>query len=145
MKSHSGASCTLGQGAVYSGSKKQKMNTRSSTEAEIVGRDDYVGPMLWTRYFLEHQGFKVKDNICYQDNESAIKLGVNGRASSTKRTRHLDIRLFYMADLVEKQLVTIKYCPTDEMDGDLQTNPLQGKKYHRFRRQIMGMPPAPGD
>ena len=145
MKSHSGGNCTLGQGAVISGSKKQKMNTRSSTEAEIVGRDDFIGPMLWTRYFLENQSMDIKDNICFQDNESSIRLGVNGRASATKRSRHLDIRFFYMKDLCDKKLVTIKYCPTDEMDGDFQTKPLQGKKYHRFRRRIMGMPPHPDD
>ena len=133
----------MGQGMVSSASRKQKMNTRSSTEAEIVGRDDFVGPILWTRHFLEAQGMKINENILYQDNESAIKMGVNGRASATKRSRHLDIRFFYITDLVEKKLVTIKYCPTDEMTGDFFTKPLQGKKFIKFRRLVMGMDPHP--
>ena len=53
-------------------SHKQKLNTRSSTKAEAVGVDDAMGPVLWTRLFLEAQGIEVWHNILYQDNKSAI-------------------------------------------------------------------------
>ena len=55
-------------------STKQKLVTRSSTETEIVGADDFMPAICWTRYFLEAQGYKVRDNILYQDNKSAILL-----------------------------------------------------------------------
>ena len=55
-------------------SSKQKLNTRSSTEAELVGVNDVMSIVLWTRLFLEAQGFEVSDNILFQDNESTIKL-----------------------------------------------------------------------
>ena len=85
---------TLGKVAVTSISRKQNLNTRSSTEAELVAVDDIMGPMLWTRLFLEHQGYLVRKNILYQDNESAILLEENGRTSAGKRSRHLNIRYF---------------------------------------------------
>ena len=44
-------------------SQKQKLNTCSSTEAELVGADDASGSILWTKYFVETQGYKVKKNI----------------------------------------------------------------------------------
>jgi hypothetical protein len=49
FKSHPGAIMTIGQGAITSLSKKQKLDTRSSTEAELVAADDVVVPMLWTK------------------------------------------------------------------------------------------------
>ena len=55
MRSHSGATMTLGKGMVISGSTKQKINARSSTEAELVGKDDYVSKVLWTKLFIEEQ------------------------------------------------------------------------------------------
>ena len=56
MKSHSGAILSLGNGCVYSKSNKQKINTKSSTEAELVAASDMSGQILWTLYFLEEQG-----------------------------------------------------------------------------------------
>jgi hypothetical protein len=75
-------------------SNKQKLNTRSSTESELVAVDDLMPTVLWTRQFLNEQGFEVVDNIVYQDNQAAILLEKNGRASSGKRTKHINTRFF---------------------------------------------------
>ena len=98
----------MGQGAITNISAKQKINTRSSTEAKVVAVDDGIGPMLWTCYFLEEQGYDVKDNVLLQDNQSAIKLESNGRASAGKRSRHMNIRYFFVTDVASKGLVTIQ-------------------------------------
>ena len=55
-KSHTGATMTLGDGAIISVSTKQKINTRSSTEAELVSIDDVLAKILWTTRFLKEQG-----------------------------------------------------------------------------------------
>jgi len=94
MRSHSGILMMLGKGAMYSGSCKQKLNTKSSTEAELVGIDDAMGQVLWTRHFLAAQGEYVPTTTIYQDNKSTILLAENGKASSSKRTRHLNVRYF---------------------------------------------------
>ena len=65
---------------------------RSSTEAELIGVDDAMPHILWTRQFLEGQGIMLTENIVYQDNESAILLETNGRASSGHHTRQFNIR-----------------------------------------------------
>eukprot|EP00957_Ditylum_brightwellii_P082405 6265498-Ditylum_brightwellii.AAC.1 len=62
----------IGRGALFATSTKQKLNTRSSTEAELVGVNDVMPQILWTRYFLEAQGIEVKDNVVYQDNQSSM-------------------------------------------------------------------------
>jgi hypothetical protein len=55
FRGHTGATMSLGKGSVIGMSKKQKNNTRSSTESELVGADDDIPQMMWTRYFLEGQ------------------------------------------------------------------------------------------
>ena len=64
----------MGRSALYSAPNKQKLNTKSSTEAELVGVDDLMPQILWTRYFMEAQVVKVSDNVVYQDNQSAMRL-----------------------------------------------------------------------
>jgi len=76
----------MGQGAITAISRKQNINTRSSTEAELVTADDVIGPMIWTRNFLEAQGYLVQDNVLFQDNKSTILLEENGQKSVGKRS-----------------------------------------------------------
>ena len=139
MKSHTGATMTMGQGAAYSQSSKQKLNTKSSTESEVVGVDDVLPQMIWCRYYLEGQGEEVVDNICYQDNESSMKLEKNGKRSSSKRTRHIAIRYYFITDRVSRGEISIEYCPTEDMVGDYHTKSLQGSPFRRFRNTIMGI------
>ena len=139
MRSHTGAVMTMGQGAVQSISKKQKMNTRSSTEAELVATDDIIGQVLWTQNFLREQGIPVEKSTIYQDNKSAMLLEQNGRASAGKRSRHLDIRYFFITDRINKGDIEVKYCPTDLMTADYMTKPLHGKKFMKFKKEIMNL------
>ena len=75
MKSHTGGAMTLGKGTVYGTSTRQKINTRSSTEAELVGVNDVAPQVLWTQYFLQAQGHDITNSTIYQeDNQSAILL-----------------------------------------------------------------------
>ena len=72
FKSHTGVAMTMGKGAIMSMSQKQKLNTKSSTISELVGADDATTIMLWTKLFMEEQGYKIDENILYQDNKSAV-------------------------------------------------------------------------
>ena len=134
VRSHSGATMTLGKGMIISGSTKQKINTRSSTEAELVGMDDYVSKVLWTKFFIEAQEFPVNQNIVLRDNTSTMKLEVNGKWSSGKRTRH------YVTDLIKRNEIESKYCPTEKIIADYMTKQLVGSKFKHFRKEIMNLP-----
>jgi hypothetical protein len=138
FKSHTGANMSLGTGCPISMSRKQKLNTRSSTEAELVAVDDAINIVLWTKLFLEAQGYNVTNNYLYQDNKSAILLEKNGKRSSSKRTRAINIRYFFVTDQSEKGNLEIEYCPTGEMIADFMTKPLQGPAFEKFKALIMG-------
>ncbi len=138
FKSHTGGSMTVGRGAALVKSSKQKINSKSSTEAEIIAVDDVLPQLLWTRLFLQEQGYDFGESILYQDNKSAMLLEENGKASSSKRTRHLNIRFFYITDQIQQGIVKVEYCPTDLMTANYFTKPLQGAKFRKFRDQLMG-------
>jgi hypothetical protein len=140
MRSHTGGTMSLGKGSVYSLSRKQRLNTKSSTEAELVGVDDGMPLVIWTRNFLKAQGFEVNDNVVFQDNQSAILLEKNGKASSGRRTRHLDIRYFFVTDRVKNGDLRIEYCPTGDMVADFFTKPLQGSLFRKLRKIILNLP-----
>ena len=94
FRSHTGAVMTLGEGSIIAINKKQKLNTRSSTEAELLGADDAATIILWTSLFMEQQGYPLDKNILFQDNKSAILLECNGKRSAGKRSRALNVRYF---------------------------------------------------
>ena len=131
----------MGRGYPIAQSGKQKLNTRSSTESELVGVDNLMPEVLWSRLFLEGQGYGVKDNLVYQDNQAAILLEKNGKSSSGKRTKHINARYFFVTDRIAKGDIAVKWCPTEDMTGDFWTKPLQGSLFRRFRDLIMGVVP----
>jgi hypothetical protein len=111
--------------------------TKSSTEAELVGVSDVLPQVIWTRNFLIAQGYEVRDSEVYQDNKSAILLEENGRGSSSKRTRHIDIRHFFVTDRIAGKEMSVAYCPTGDMVSDFFTKPLQGALFRKLRSIIM--------
>ena len=99
-KSHTRACLTLRHGSILYISTKQKINTKSSTEAELVGLDDTMTFVMWMKNFFESQVQSIdmnspltplgSDVTIEQDNTSAIQLERNGWKSSIKRTKHIN-------------------------------------------------------
>ena len=86
MKSHTGTNLTMGKGTIYGGSLKHKLNSKSSTEAQSISVSDGINQVLWTKYFLECQGYVMNSSsTIYQDNKASILLKRNGKRSSKKR------------------------------------------------------------
>ena len=141
MKSHTGGNMSYGLGTLHTKSSKQKLNTKSSTEAELVGVSEYLPYNIWMTNFLEKQGYKPTSNVIYQDNQSAMRMEINGRNSCTGNSRHIDIRYFFVKDRVETGEVQIEYCPTEDMIVDFFTKPVQGALFKKFRDQVMGYVP----
>jgi len=68
-----------------------------------------------------------------------MKLELNGKDSSGKRTRHFNIKYFYVTDLIKNGHIKIEYCPSIDMIADYMTKPLVSQKFNRFRNLINGM------
>ena len=100
------------------------MNTKSSTDVELVGFSDVFPKVIFVQLFLEAQGCPLVENFIYQDDQSAIRLEVNGKKSFSKRSRHVRIHYLYVKDLVEKDLVRIKFYPTNKILAHFFAKPL---------------------
>jgi hypothetical protein len=128
---------TLNKGAIISDLTNQKVNAQSLMESKMITVDNTISKLLWTKHFIEAQGHKVKANMIYQHNTSEMKLELNGRASSGKRTRHFAIKFFYFTDLIARQETQVKYCPTEDMIANHMTKPTDGSKFIKFRNNII--------
>jgi hypothetical protein len=103
-----------------------------------VGVDDVMSQVLWTLYFIEDQGYNIDDNILYQDIKSSNMLQTNRRGSSGKRTRHITVRYFFIADQVKSKEIRIQSCTTGIVIAYYFTKPLQGLIFGKLRDMIMG-------
>jgi hypothetical protein len=124
MKSHTGGVVSFGTGAVMGKSSKQRLKTKSSMEAELVGASDYLPHAIWARKFLQKQGYAIKQNTFYLDNQSVIQFEKNGRKLCGPDSRHIDIWYFFIKDRLEIKGCNVEYGPAEQMLADFFTKPL---------------------
>ena len=139
-KGHTGSILTFGCGATTSSSNKHKVPAKSSCESELIGLYDKLGDVLWTRHFLEAHGYEINTNIVYQDNMSTLSLAKNGYVSSSKRTKHIKAKYFFVRHYHTTGAIDLQYCPTEHMWADVLTKPLQGAKFRLMRAFLMNCP-----
>ena len=126
----------IGRGPVYANSKTQKLNTKSSSEAELIGISDNSNQVIWSREFVKEQGYNVDPAVIYEDNTSTINMVKNGRSNS-ERTRHIAIRFYFIADRVNAKEIRVEYKRSEDMIADILTKPLQGKQFYNLREQLL--------
>ena len=97
MKGHIGGVMSHGLGIIHTQSSRQKLNTKSSSELEVVGVSDYVPYPIWVELFLGDQGYDLQENIVYEDNQSLMKLEKNGRKLCRQKSQHTHIRFFLLS------------------------------------------------
>jgi hypothetical protein len=82
------------------------------------------------------------DTVIHQDNQSTILLEKNGKGLSTsRRTRHINIRYSFVKDRIAANDVSVAYCWTGDMVADAFTKPLQGTLSRKFCDYIMNTDP----
>jgi hypothetical protein len=121
MRSQSGGLASLGKGAFNATSLKQKLNTRSSNEAELAAVHDVIPHKLWTGNFLLNQVSNTLNNTLYQNNKNDMFLETNGSLSSSKKSRHIDVSYFFVKDKVDKVELKLVHCKTNQMLADFFT------------------------
>ena len=138
-KSHSGTviSAGLERGSpVFIRSRKQKLVSRSSTEAELIALHDASPQVTWTRQLLEELGHTQGPATIFQDNKSTIFMAECG-SGNVNRTRHIAVRYFSIKQLVEDKTVAIQYLPTGQMKADPLTKPITGNRFTEWRNEIL--------
>ena len=115
MGSHVGTTMSMGRESIYIRLSKQKLNTKSSTEAEFIGASDGASHILRTKYFYASKDSRLKKNKLYQENQSAELLEKNGRMPSRQRTGYIHSRYFFYKARIDENEISIARCPTEHM------------------------------
>jgi hypothetical protein len=137
-KGHTGCVIKWGDTTITTVSKKQRIATKDSTEAELVAVSDMTREVEQMNEYLEEQGVNLELPVVYQDNMSTITL-VSDERSGNVRTRHLSARRSIVNESIKTRCtLMVKYLPTARMIADVLTKPLGGSLFHKFADAIMG-------
>jgi predicted lactoylglutathione lyase len=135
-KSHTGCAIVLGAaGPIFAKSAKQKIVTKSSTEAELVGLSDTASQAIHLRNFILAQGYKSGPVQIFQDNMSCMALIKRGGPGS-ERSRHINIRHFWLSEKVAQEEVVLQHLRTEDMFANILTKPVQGAQFERERQGL---------
>jgi len=124
--------CSLCLSAVSWLSKKQPMVSLSTSEAEYVALSIATQEAVWLRKLFDDLQTNLKDpTVVMEDNQRTIAMAKN--PVSHTRTKHIDIRYHYVHEAVQDGLISLLYCPTEEMIADLFTKPLSRERFETLR------------
>lgn len=109
-------------------SRKQTSVALSSTEAEYVAAAHASQEAVWLKQLLLDFNFETCNPvILFEDNQGCIKLSESEKSSH--RTKHIDIKFHHLRDLVERDIIELKYCPTESMIADVLTKLLARDRF----------------
>lgn len=117
-------------------SKAQKLVTLSSSEAEYVALTDCIKDIIFVRNLLQSIQWKIQGPIVvHVDNIGAIFIANNFSAEG--RTKHIDTHLNFIRDLIEHEIVTIKYVRSHDNVADIFTKNVDGATFDRHKTRFV--------
>jgi hypothetical protein len=136
-RSVSGFATFLNKAPVTQKSRMQRCVTLSVTEAELVAATECAQDMLFTMRVLESMGLKVKKPMIMEvDNKGAVDLTHNWSVGG--RTRHVDVRYYFLRELKEQGLLIVNWISTEDNSADLYTKNLQGPTFEKHAKTYVG-------
>jgi hypothetical protein len=115
-------------------SKKQNFISFFTAEAEYIAARSCCTQLIWMKQLLADYGFSQGKMIVYCDNTSAINISKNPVQHS--RTKHIDICHHFIRDLVETQVFSLEFMPTEHQLADLFIKPLDRSWFEYLRNAI---------
>ncbi len=100
------------------------------TEAELAAATQCAQDMLFAMSVVELMGIKVKKPMILEiDNKGAVDLTHSWSVGS--RTRHVEVRQYFLRDLKEDGIIWSKWIPGDSNPSDLFTKNLGGPLFEK--------------
>jgi len=127
----------IGGGAVSWSSKLQSIVALSTTEAEYIAGVSAGQELAWLRNLLYEIGYKPKTaSKLFIDNQSAVQVAKNPEHHG--RLKHLDLRYYWLRDIVGMKKIEVLHCSTNEMPADILTKALPKVKVN-IGREMLGL------
>jgi hypothetical protein len=139
-RGHSGIAVTLGRNnaPIYTKSQKQKLNTRSSTEAELVATDEGVLHLLWLILVMDFLGYPPRPVTVFQDNKSTMRVCQTGHSKSG-RLKHMVVRYDFIHGQQESNNITFEYIKSSDMLADILSKPVDNGIFLRLRKRLLNL------
>jgi hypothetical protein len=117
--------------------KWQQSVLQLTTETEYMGLNKATCEAVWLRNLYEELGFsQTKPTTVYSDNQGSLVIAVNPQFH--KWTKHFQVKMFYVCEQIQKDIIKTDYCPTAKMMADIFTKPLPKPK-HLIHTLNLGM------
>ena len=136
-ESRSGWVVTLNGTPVLSKTARQKIVTKSSTEAELVALSDGLTDVIWCRQFVQSAGFAIPATPVGEDNTAVLSL-LEARKFGTARTKHINVRYFFICDRIANGELVMVYVPTKEQLADINSKALVGHQFQVLQPRLHG-------
>ena len=133
-KSTTGFVFMFNGGPVSWASRRQRSIALSTTDAEFFAVSEGAREAIWLKRLLQEIGIKVNKVPIRCDNKCAIQLVYN--PENHQRTKHIDVKYFYVREQQEKGVLDISYIHTDEQIADIFTKPLLRPRFEKLRDLI---------
>jgi hypothetical protein len=117
-------------------STKQKLVTRSSTEAELVALSHASTEIYWWRRFFTQIQLDLKEYQVECDNQQTIRLLTTPAIKLATKLKHIDIHHHWLRQEVQEQRLQLKWIPTNSMPADGFTKALPTQKHLAFIKQL---------
>lgn len=134
MKSTTGYVVIYANGPVTWCSRKQSVVATSTTEAEYISAAECCKDLQFLNTLFKELTDTTPKIDLHVDNQSAIKLIQSGQM--TKRSKHIDVRFYFISEAYDSKLFELQYCPTGEQIADILTKPLLSTKFDKFRSAL---------
>jgi len=123
-------------GAIDCTSVNDHSVSHSSMEAEIKALDLLVLAVIHTRNIMEFLDYDLENpTMIFCDNQSAIELCKT--LKQTNKSRHIQMRINFIRECINKRLIEIIFVPTAENVADVLTKPLPDVSFHKHIDKIM--------
>eukprot|EP00253_Pinus_taeda_P001884 PITA_01884 len=134
-KSTFGYSLSLGSSPICCSRKKQAAIALSSTEAKYRGVVNITIQALWLQHFLTELGIQFHQPIViWCDNQSTLKFCRD--PVQRLRTKHIEIHMHYIRDLVHDRVIDLQFCPSAEQTADIFTKTFTEQKFRSLRDRL---------
>ncbi|CAL1351945.1 unnamed protein product [Linum trigynum] len=135
-RSTTGWSVQFGSAFISWRCKKQDKVSKSSTEAEYRAMSDVASELVWLRRLLRDLGVICSlPMVLYVDNTSAIRIAVNPVLHD--RTKHIEIHVHYIRDLVGDGTITLHYVRTEDQIADIFTKAFSTSRHWYLSSKLM--------
>ena len=116
-------------------SSKQSIIALSTTEAEYIALCSATHAAMWFRSLLNSFHLKLSaPTRIYEDNQSTIAFSKNCKVHP--QMKHIDIKFHYVRDMINKDIVALEYCPTQDMISDVLTKSLPRPAFEKCRMKM---------